>query len=288
MKMGLKSSQFPSFSRCRNIAKGDAFIIASGPSAKGFPIEAFAGTPMIAMNGSISLFQGTGIRPFFYASSDTSFARQQPKLFEQALATSMHVALWPEQIEAHRALIGGQAFALQKATQRGPLSPLWPCKDYTWHPTFRRRSRSIGFSRDMALGFFDARTVAFLALQLAYHAGFRRVFMVGVDLNQTANRFYEGDDSDKAPCNFDDHYEHRILPCFKLLNELRREHGFEVFNLSAYSRLPEDVVPRISMRMAEAMIAATKPCRPAQPKHTHRVYLCQRSGQQLPKPCRCC
>ncbi|MGH8332573.1 MAG: lipopolysaccharide biosynthesis protein, partial [Pseudomonas fluorescens] len=58
------------FDECRNIQKGAVFIIASGASAKDFPLEKFADVPMITMNGAISMFSGTGIKPYFYACTD--------------------------------------------------------------------------------------------------------------------------------------------------------------------------------------------------------------------------
>lgn len=54
-----------SFDECKNIETGAVFIIASGASAKYFPIENFAHIPMITMNGAISMFLGTHIKPFF-------------------------------------------------------------------------------------------------------------------------------------------------------------------------------------------------------------------------------
>lgn len=51
------------FASCRNIAQGSVFIVASGSSAKDFPIEQFADVPMITMNGAISMFAETDIKP---------------------------------------------------------------------------------------------------------------------------------------------------------------------------------------------------------------------------------
>lgn len=84
---------FRDFADCRNIAHGAAFIIVSGSSAKDFPIEQFADIPMITVNGAISMFMGTGIKPFFYACTDTSFSLQQPELFAYAMRTSQRVAV---------------------------------------------------------------------------------------------------------------------------------------------------------------------------------------------------
>src|SRR5450830_119205 len=89
-----RSRRINDFADCRNIAHGAVFIIASGNSAKDFPIREFAGIPMITVNGAISMFMETGIEPFFYACTDTSFSKQQPELFAYAMRISQRVALW--------------------------------------------------------------------------------------------------------------------------------------------------------------------------------------------------
>lgn len=66
------------FADVRNIAKGSVIIMASGSSAKDFPLERFAGMPVITMNGAISMFADTAIKPFIYICTDTSFPKQQP------------------------------------------------------------------------------------------------------------------------------------------------------------------------------------------------------------------
>ena len=80
-----------------------------------------------------------------------------------------------------------------------------------------KRARSIAFSKDLSQGFFDARTVAYVALQLAYHLGFDKVILVGVDLDQSSGRFYEKPGSVLSPCGLDQHYPTRILPSLKLM-----------------------------------------------------------------------
>lgn len=112
------------------------------------------------------------------------------------------------------------------------------------------RHRSIAFSKDLAHGFFDARTVAYVALQLAYHLGFAEVLLVGVDLDQTVGRFYEGDQGQYSPCGLDQHWDSRILPSLTLMaREVVNEH-FHVYNLSTTSRIPAELIPRVNLDQA--------------------------------------
>lgn len=63
------------------------------------------------------------------------------------------------------------------------------------------KSKNIGFSKDITDGYFCARTIAYVALQLAYYLGFKRVFFVGLDLNSEVGRFY--DKKDPLPTTLD-------------------------------------------------------------------------------------
>ncbi|WP_261793030.1 lipopolysaccharide biosynthesis protein [Pseudomonas chlororaphis] len=208
------------------------------------------------MNGAISMFLGTGIRPFFYACTDTSFSLQQPELFAQAMALSQRVALWKEHAQAIPSQPRGELFLLKKAPRQ------------TWKEWWLRRnsklvrppliagnrSRTIGFSKDLEQGFFDARTVAYLALQLAYHAGFSSAILVGVDLTPAMGRFYETADTFKSPCGLDEHLQSRILPSLQLMSDKVMGTDFSVYNLSPTSRIPASIIPGISLDEVEQLV----------------------------------
>ncbi len=233
---------------CRNIQQGTVFIIASGASAKDFHPEDFAHVPMITMNGAISKFVGTGVKPFFYTCTDRDFSNQQPELFSQAMLISERVALWEEHLRASSITPSGEVFLLSKAPKLSWTELMGEDKELIRNRNFfSRRNRRIGFSKNLKRGFFDARTVAYLALQIAYHAGFTKAVMVGVDLNQSARRFYEDRTTDLSPCGLDQHFFTRILPSFEIVSEKVMGDRFQVYNLSNSSRIPSDVIPQISL-----------------------------------------
>jgi KDO transferase-3 len=245
------------FDACRNTETGAVFIIASGASAQSFPLEHFAHVPMITMNGAISMFMGTGVKPCFYACTDKSFSEQQPDLFNYAMGVSQNVALWEDHARASGVRPAGRVYPLSKAQKpswldavRGKHTAL-----VADHSLQALRQRPVGFSKDMSEGFFDARTVAYLTIQLAFHLGFSTVFLVGVDLNENAGRFYEDAQSLNSPCGLDQHYHTRILPSFELMSRKVMGEAFMVYNLSESSRLPDSVVPRVSLAEVEAMLA---------------------------------
>lgn len=239
----------PCFSECRDTQQGPVIILASGPSARDFPLEEFVSVPIITMNGAISRLLHTDIQPLFYVCTDRGFPRQQPELYEAGLARARHLALWPDEI----ARLEPSRRALAYPLRRAPVTCWRHLIGRERHQAMRsrnllsKRCRSIGFSRDMSYGFFDARTVAYVCVQLAYHLGFETVFLVGVDLDGTARRFYDGETMKRSPCGLNDHFQTRIVPSFEVLQRAFRRAGRQVLNLSAHSRLPASVIPKADL-----------------------------------------
>ena len=245
------------FDACRNVSSGPVFVIASGSSAKDFPFQAFSDIPMITMNGAISLFIDRLIKPFFYVCTDRGFSSQQPELFADALRRSERVALWEDHYKSAHVTVNGELYFLRKAP-KAKFSDLLR-KDpelIRTRPYPGRRKKSLGFSKNLQRGFFDARTVAYVALQIAYHLGFNKVFLVGVDLDQNAGRFYEDQQSKLSPCGLDQHFDSRILPSFELMAESVVDDNFAVYNLSATSRLPRTLIPYKTVDEVKALIHA--------------------------------
>lgn len=261
MKVGRKlfyehAPNSQSFYQCKNISTGPVFIIASGASAKKFPLNEFQKVPTIVVNGAISMFLGTSIRPYFYVCTDSNFFVQQPELFRAALELSQNVVLREDYALHDIPQPNGDLYILKKAAKAKwtNIFSLAPTNLIRRSKFQKGRSRSIGFSKDLSEGYFDARTVAYLALQLAYHLGFNKVFMVGVDLCTEAGRFYETADSYKSPCGLDEHLQTRIFPSFELMASKVVDAHFEVYNLSSTSKLPESLTPYKSIEEVRALV----------------------------------
>lgn len=244
------------FDECRNTLKGAVFIIASGASAKDFPLEKYADIPFITMNGAISMFTGSGIKPFFYACTDQGFSQQQPELFSQAMRISQRVALWQEHIWHTTVAPEGELYLLGRAPKLSWTDLVFRAdKELVRSRKLGNgRNKTLGFSKNLKRGFFDARTVAYLALQIAYHVGFTKVFLVGVDFNQSVSRFYEEADTLASPCLLDQHFYTRILPSFEILSKYVVSEDFQVYNLSSSSRIPGELIPRVTLDEIDKMI----------------------------------
>ncbi len=203
---------------------------------------------MITMNGAFSMFAGTNIKPLFYVCSDRDFPKQQPELFAAAMRSSENVGLWEDQFRGDIPRPSGRAYALKKSPRVSRVAAL--CRGrmhWSENSLWSSRSRDIGFSKDLNLVFSDARTVMYLALQLSYHLGFDNVFLVGFDMNQSVGRFYESSSDNCSPCGLDQHYESRILPSLELMSKQIVGSDFRVFNVSDSSRVPHEVIPKLSL-----------------------------------------
>jgi Kdo-III transferase WaaZ len=248
-----------SFEQSRGRYSGTVVILASGPSAKGFPLAACP-FPVIAVNGSVHSFDGLAVRPFYYLCDDVNFARGRPELLAMGIASSEHVALSDLCfLEAEKRGIAlpedKPYFLLERVNRMRGQVPLgdrrfaWSIRDdrelHSDFSLWRRKPNRIGFSCNFSKGYFCARTIAYVGVQLAFHLGFSKVLLVGVDLDPAAGRSYQ---EEKAlPSTLDDDFEDYILPSFRFMRQRIIQPGrFEVFNLSPCSRLPEQLTPRVA------------------------------------------
>jgi KDO transferase-3 len=131
--------------------------------------------------------------------------------------------------------------------------------DLILHPTVRGQEGLVGFSRNMSKGMFCGQTIGYRGIQIAYHLGYRRVFLLGMDMGGRGNqvRFYETCDQAR-PSLLEQHLDSYIRPCFEIVRSLCDAGELEVYNCSLGSRLPDSLVPKIAFNDALAM------CRKAQ------------------------
>lgn len=257
------------FAALRGQFSGAVLIVASGPSAADFPVERYGHVPMIAMNGSISRFVNTAIRPLFYLCDDRGFVRLRMPLLQAGMQLAQHTSLgygaFEVLLESAPDSIGAASLYLMQRSNRPLDGGGRSDRGYAWHvrndpdiecrfSLFRQKPNRIGFSRNMSKGYFGGRTIPYAALQLAYHLGFSKAILVGVDLNAQPGRFYEQGE-EALPSRLDEDYEDYILPSFRLVAEKVVGPQFQVFNLSQSSRLPEELIPRVTLGQLDALLA---------------------------------
>ncbi|GIZ12835.1 lipopolysaccharide core biosynthesis protein [Pseudomonas sp. NCCP-436] len=257
------------FAALRGRFSGTVFLVASGPSVADFPMARYRDWPMLSMNGSIVRFLEEGLRPLFYLCDDRGVAERKGTAVAEGIRHAQHAALGLsslEQVARHtpEALEEGDLFLLERANRLHGQRRLsdrhfaWrhrhdPELLVQWSLLHQKRNR-IGFSRNLGLGYFNARTIAYAALQLACHLGFERVFMVGVDMQAGLGQFYDPQGK-VVPSRLDDDWDDYILPSFQLLARRVLRPDFEVFNLSRNSRIEPALVPRLEWREVDSLLA---------------------------------
>lgn len=237
------------------------FLIASGPSVNDFPFSKYNDALFVSMNGSIYKIIEEKIKPILYLCDDPSFPENRMDAIRLAVNNAEVVAFSNEVLNVilrlEPSLIeNGNVYLIDKVNRADGVKVLSDRK-FSWSvrndkdfvskfSIFSSKKCSIGFSYNLEKGYFGARTIPYVALQVAHYMGVNKAFLVGVDLNQEQGRFYER--GEKAlPSSLSNHYARNILPSFKLLAKNVIQQGrFEVYNLSPTSRLPNDVIPKIN------------------------------------------
>ena len=261
---------FLDFANVRGSQEGDLFIVASGPSAREFPLARYSHIPMFALNGSIRMFDEAGLSPLFYMCDDGSFVRNRLPLLLQAIELSQNLALSPGVIDnllslQETALDNRDVYRFERVNRPVENEAVLSDRRFAWRARrdtdmecdfslLRQKPNRIGFCRNLVKGYFSGRTIPYAGIQLAYHLGFSRVFLVGVDLDSSRGRFYE-QGSDAVPSRLDSDYFDYILPCFELMARRVLGTDFRVYNLSLDSRLPADLIPKITFDQLDDLLA---------------------------------
>jgi Kdo-III transferase WaaZ len=268
---GNKIVRLHQFAESRNSYSGAVFIVASGPSVLQFPMQDYRHIPMLAMNGSIARFIEEGIQPLFYLCDDKGVAARKLQAVAQGVSSAQNAALgWSALIEVAKhspqALLEGKLHLMQRANRLvGQM--LMSDRRFAWsnrhHPEyavdwslFHQKRNRIGFSRNLSNGYFNGRTIAYAALQLACHLGFEQVYLVGVDMNPEQGQFYDPQ-GQTIPSRLGDDYDDYILPCFELMAERVIKPDFQVYNLSLHSRLPAQLVPKLGLDQLDRLLASS-------------------------------
>jgi KDO transferase-3 len=248
---------------------GPVFLLASGPSASEFPLQDYRRFPVVAMNGSIVRCVEDGVTPFYYLCDDPNFVVGRPELALLGVRHSEHLAM---SLDVLQAIYAADPLALRdkkiymlERVNRGDGRHVMSDRAYAWSirhekelvsnfSLLRRKPNRIGFSLNLKRGYFGSRTIPFGGLQLVCHLGFRQVFVVGMDLRQGGGRFYEKGAA-ALPSSIDEDFEQYILPSFVLMaRKIVPRTGLQVFNMSAVSRMPESVIPKISLQTLDQML----------------------------------
>lgn len=237
---------------------GRCHLIASGPSIREIDYARLAPREVIGVNGAIALAARQAVRFDYYCFNDTGFVRARPDLVDQVLAQDLLLFTTPLCL-AH--ILHRRAPETLRCRVFLIENPQWPAlgaarsvdelmaDDVSGAFTLFDRSLALGFSRDLRQGFFEAGTVAYIALQIAAWLGFEEIVLHGIDLRQAASvpRFYESA-GERLGTTLDQYLPTHILPAFRAAAALLAPAGVRLVNLSADSALDAPICEKRDWR----------------------------------------
>ncbi len=245
--------------------QGHCFVVCSGPSLREIEFARLAGHPCMGVNGAVRMFDTQPFSATFHTATDSDFFEHRfacvERMIESGARCFFSVAGVTEICRQRPQLLRDARLCLTEVANRLFGQPRSSPEEFDRrvaaddqllvHPQWPGQGGDIGFSTNLEKGLFCGRTIGFRAIQIAYHLGFRRVFLLGMDLGASGNqvRFYD-EASSSRPSMLDQDYDRWILPSFQVLSQNLNRLGLEVYNLSPCSRLPENVLPRISFEQA--------------------------------------
>jgi len=230
-------------------------VILSGPSVNLIDYRKLPGIKVMGVNGSIALQERFDIDFPYYMIIDRDFIYDRPDLVRRIVGASRLVFLSPDvlryiyqiipvdNIKCQFSIVENIAEPCFGSSPNAELLSQWQAQGRDIHVF--DQDIPLGFSFDAGLGWFDADTVAYAALQTLVWAGVRKVCFHGLDISGATNgkRFYEKQGCPEVESRLEKNFKKFIEPSFADAIPLLRQRGVEVYNLSPQSALNRDIMP---------------------------------------------
>ena len=247
-----------SISSKRGSKKGSTFIVATGPSLNEIDFERLKDHDTLSLNCAIDKFDSHSMIPTQCLIVDHRiFEHHWPQVkrsilsgadcFFSAVGLSRIAEKEPSLLKKENVFLidsfdrqFGKPRLSEKAFSEALQSP-----NVISSSDFSQKYRSIGFCTDASVGVFSGKTVATWAVQLQYYLGYQKQFILGMDLGGTGKHHFYTQSTNNAP-DFLADYEPHIRVCFELARQAGLRNSFEIYNLSAHSTLPHEIIPKIS------------------------------------------
>jgi KDO transferase-3 len=239
----------------------EAVIVTTGPSIKDLDPALLRGKFLVGVNGAFQLRRKEPLDFDLYVILDRKFARDRFEICKEVISSGTRCFVTPyslHQMLVHDAdfMKGRENLYMLQEVDRKYDAPMvspdafWAAghlnKNWILPPREGYKSSHIGFSNDLCHGVFTGSTVAYVALQVCCYAGAHRIAILGMDLgNADQPRFYETKENCVSSLLARE-YEPVILPSFILASAHFRKTGVKVYNLSPVSRLPDDILQKVS------------------------------------------
>ncbi|WP_422409957.1 MULTISPECIES: 6-hydroxymethylpterin diphosphokinase MptE-like protein [unclassified Endozoicomonas] len=243
----------------RDSINNNVLILASGPSATDIDPKQLHSLTFFAVNGSAQLLLKHDIKPDYYVIDDLDVAQKRTELVLEGITKSKVSFVSPEILSFlysnYPNCTKSNKFVVIFKRSKKPGTKESPLINYikglfddniyqSKTAIFSAKKRTLGFSTDITKGYFSARTIPFVAAQIAHYMGGKKIFFSGLDLQGT-ERFYEK--SEKAlPSTLDDSFSRYIEPSFKFLNTVTKKTSVRFYNFSENSKLSNKILEKIN------------------------------------------
>ena len=232
---------------------GACLLIGSGLSINEIDYKKVGDKPVFLMNGSIILAHKFKNNKIFYTVDDIGFINRNMDMIKSAIEKAEILFLSAKSIscicEFDKHLLNGKKVALIERVNRfynvAKINDKLFYKqnknnsDYIFHGrTLFSRYYNIGFTKNLLKGYFYARTIPYVALQIAYYIGFRNINLIGVDFNNIGQRFYSEQSPEKTKLKED--YKRHILASFKVAKQCSIQDGWLLNIINNSSQLVKD------------------------------------------------
>lgn len=244
-----KGEQIPlaNLSELRGSCSGRMLLTATGPSVKDIRFPAPSLIPAMGVNGAYFLQKQLSFQ--FYVIVDMGFYDQKREIIadiinnpDLMLFTTAHgIARILDRygfaaVRCQLAFIEDAEYKIYRPGRKAAqLHSLYA--DYH----FARGRPDIGFSTDIRHGIFDAKTVAYWAIQIAFYLGFTEIGIAGLDMNNfNQPRFYETA-ADIQPSYLANQLTSIIIPALSHASHILQQNHVRVINLSPQSAIDNSI-----------------------------------------------
>lgn len=216
--------------RYRDIHKGEScFIIGHGPSLRVADLNILDLNHMItfSMNCTYKLFDKTTWRPDYYVVMDQAIFDRRPYF------------KWEENTK-RKCFVADMLEEFWKENQSE--------NNIKYHSIRNMNTREVKFSDDISKKVYFGATVAYDCLQIAAYMGFKKIYLLGMDLvpykqgDKSAvqyTNFFETGNQEKKPQMWVD----KILRSYQAAREYADVHNLQIYNATRGGYL--EVFPRV-------------------------------------------
>lgn len=215
--------KFSYLEKYKNMYKGQrCFIVGSGPSLKKEELEAIKDEIVMGVNSLCLLDNYKKNFDYFFISDVDAYTRLYDHLPKDTFVSDYCIRKHPE-LEASN------------------FQPL-PVNRYNGFIPQHRK-----FSFDISKIVYDFNSVTFLAIHFALYAGFKEIYLLGVDCNYTTSKIYSVDHGIRQNPLYMKSQGERMIYNFRFIKDLfdKKNIPVKIYNASTGGML--EVFPRVNL-----------------------------------------